>query len=180
MRQNFDAKAIEVSFSDTFYERHRTILVGGGNEPEYLPAGPRRELHTIVYRHDYVASALHEVAHWCIAGAARRRLPDFGYWYAPDGRSPSQQREFELVEAKPQALEWIFADALGLPFELSADNVASGNVPSEAFAAAVRQQKHAYLEKMPKRAALFRAALQQLNRSSSSRPSSPTTTDRLG
>jgi elongation factor P hydroxylase len=59
---------------------------------------------------DYLASALHEVAHWCLAGVERRKLEDYGYWYSPDGRSRGEQSAFENVEARPQALEWILSD----------------------------------------------------------------------
>jgi elongation factor P hydroxylase len=80
-------------------------------------------VHLLWYREDYFASALHEVAHWCIAGEQRRQQLDFGYWYAPDGRSPEQQGAFEAVEYKPQALEWFFSLACGYRFRLSADNL---------------------------------------------------------
>ena len=49
-----------------------TILVGGADEPYYEPGSP----NIIYFREDFVRSALHEVAHWCVAGAARRTLPD--------------------------------------------------------------------------------------------------------
>ena len=108
--------------------------MGGGEEPLYLPSSdPDRAPHRIVYREDYFASALHEVAHWCLAGVARRDREDYGYWYAPDGRDAQAQVEFERVEARPQALEWIFSDACGFPFELSADNLAAGLGPSDRF-----------------------------------------------
>lgn len=72
---------------------------------------------------------MHEISHWCIAGAQRRILPDLGYWYAPDGRTAEQQRLFEQVEVKPQALEWLFAQACLRPFRVSLDNLtgAAGN-----------------------------------------------------
>ena len=63
-----------------------------------LPAQQPGALNRIVFTHDYFASALHEVAHWCVAGPERRRLTDYGYWYAPDGRTEKQQMEFERVE----------------------------------------------------------------------------------
>ncbi len=155
-----DASQIERIFARCFFESHRTVLVGGGSEPLYQPGRSADTPHRIVYRADFVASALHEVAHWCIAGAERRLLPDYGYWYAPDGRSPAQQREFERVEVKPQALEWLFADAWGWPFELSADNVESATGPSERFARAVAAQRERYRAGgMPARAARFAAAL---------------------
>ena len=50
-------------------------------------------------------SALHEVAHWCIASAGRRRCRDYGYWYIPPPRDATAQTEFFAVEARVQALE---------------------------------------------------------------------------
>jgi elongation factor P hydroxylase len=98
----------------------------------------------VEYTCDYPASALHEAAHWCVAGVQRRQLPDYGYWYAPDGRCVEQQAEFERVEVKPQALEWIFARACGRRFRISADNLAGGLGPSEAFKSAIWRQVQDY------------------------------------
>ena len=118
------ANTLEQVFRDCFYATHRTRLVGGAAEPLYLPAQEGRDA-MIFYREDYPASALHEVAHWCIAGPARRELEDYGYWYAPDGRSAEQQRAFERVEVRPQAVEWHLALASGVAFTVSADNLAA-------------------------------------------------------
>lgn len=109
-------------FNELFLDVTRTRLVGGAAEPCYYPARPQRpaEVH---FRHDYVSSALHEVSHWCIAGRRRRRLEDYGYWYAPDGRSPDEQQAFVSVEARPQALEWVFSKACGVRFHVSIDNL---------------------------------------------------------
>ena len=115
-----DAAAIIAIFNHTFGRSHRTLLVAGGDEPLYEPAVndmPAR----IVFRCDYVASALHEVAHWCIAGAARRQLLDYGYWYETE-RTLAAQTRFELAEVEPQAMEWILSTAAGLSFRLSRDN----------------------------------------------------------
>jgi len=133
------AAALEQVFLDCFGERERTRLVGGAEEPLYLPAQTPGARHEIHYRADYPASALHEVAHWCIAGPARRGLQDYGYWYAPDGRGAAMQCAFEAVEARPQGLEWLFSQACGLPFRLSLDNL-DGRFDRDAlarFAAAV-------------------------------------------
>lgn len=155
-----DARELERIFAACFVARYRTALIGGGDEPFYAPAESERALHRIVYRADYFASALHEVAHWCIAGAARRQLADYGYWYAPDGRTAAQQADFERVEVAPQALEWIFADASGSPFRLSADNLASDAGPSAAFARAVGGRLARYeREGLPARAVHFERAL---------------------
>lgn len=114
-----------------------TRLAGGHEEPYYRPANPDAPLadrfHCIEFTRDYAASALHEAAHWCVAGAERRLMPDYGYWYAPDGRSAAQQSEFERVEVKPQALEWIFSMACGMRFRVSADNLDAGLGPSDNF-----------------------------------------------
>ncbi len=42
-----------------------------------------------------------------------------GYWYAPDGHTQEQQALFEQVEIKPQAIEWLFAQAFGRKFRVS-------------------------------------------------------------
>ena len=76
-----------------------------------------------MFAHGFYASGLHEISHWCIAGEARRQLVDFGYWYCPDGRDAQTQSEFEAVEIKPQALEWMFCVAAGFPFNVSCDNL---------------------------------------------------------
>lgn len=100
-------------------------MVGGFDEPEYIP-GNASQPASIRYRFDYVQSALHEVAHWCVAGEARRKLHDYGYWYAPDGRNAAQQAKFYEVESRPQALEWLFSSAAGISFRPSLDNLSLG------------------------------------------------------
>ena len=115
-------KLIEV-FNDLFLEAENTELIRGEGEPIYLPADTNSSRHRIEFAHGFFNSALHEVAHWCVAGPARRLLVDFGYWYQPDGRSLQQQSQFEKVEIKPQALEWIFARACGRRFRVSLDNL---------------------------------------------------------
>lgn len=131
-------------FEQCFFKAFNTRLVAGGEEPEYLPADGHCGHHRIIFTRDYRASALHEVAHWCVAGQARRLLPDYGYWYAADGRSPQQQAEFERVEVKPQALEWLFSRACGIGFRVSADNLQGNLGPSEAFKQAISQQAQRY------------------------------------
>lgn len=127
------AQKIELIFGALFGLRFNVELVGGADEPLYQPARNEAERNRIFYRLDYAASALHELSHWCIAGTERRELLDYGYWYAPDGRSEQQQLEFEQVEVKPQALEWLLATACAMPFRLSADNLEQGSGPSEIF-----------------------------------------------
>lgn len=153
---------LERIFRDCFLATHATLLEGGAPEPLYLPSSdPECTPHRVCYREDYVASALHEVAHWCLAGADRRRLEDYGYWYRPDGRSADEQLEFERAEARPQAIEWILTEACGLPFHLSADNLEGGLGPSARFEAAVRAAREQYLrEGLPTRARRFLEAIE--------------------
>ncbi len=136
----------------------QTALIGGFDEPEYVPGGPGK-MAQIRFRADYLSSALHEVAHWCIAGAARRKLYDFGYWYDTEGRSSEQQLRFERFEVKPQALEWIFAVACNHPFHLSRDNFGVDYISSFDFADAVSSQAGRWCLKMPLRAARFADSL---------------------
>lgn len=153
------AGQLERVFFDCFHDRYRTRLLGGAAEPLYLPASATRDAR-IYYREDFAASALHEVAHWCIAGPRRRQCEDYGYWYAPDGRTAAQQRAFEIVEVKPQALEWHFALAAGVPFHVSADNLLAPDSGDGSFAAAVAEQARRWCRQpLPPRAALYRRAL---------------------
>lgn len=151
-------------FNGLFAESCNTRLSGGGEEPVYLPADERSGHHQLIFRHDYFSSALHEVAHWCVAGEQRRLQVDFGYWYRPDGRSLDEQKSFEQVEIKPQALEWIFSVAAQHRFQISADNLSSDMGASDAFAAAVAAQAHSWcaVGSLPMRGALFAAALSAL------------------
>lgn len=144
-------------FNDLFRAKHRTVLVRGSDEPEYLPATEPDGCASIIFAHGYYASALHEISHWCIAGEYRRTLRDFGYWYCPDGRSAEQQRAFEKAEVKPQALEWLFSVAAGARFHVSVDNLSgSGAWDEGAFRRNVTAQANDYLKQgMPARAGLF-------------------------
>jgi elongation factor P hydroxylase len=102
--------------------RYDTVLLGGAPEPVYLPPiGRQRGI--IRYTRDYAQSVLHEIAHWCLAGPARRRLPDYGCWYVPPPRSPSEQAAFFAAEERVQALECVLAGACGLKFHVSADQL---------------------------------------------------------
>ncbi|MEM9621133.1 MAG: elongation factor P hydroxylase [Pseudomonadota bacterium] len=109
-------------FNQCFAQSHDTILRGGAQEPLYLP-GNANEPAQLWYREDFAASALHEIAHWCVAGGARRRLVDFGYVYSPPPRSPQAQAAFFASELKVQTLEMLFAQTAGVPFTASADNL---------------------------------------------------------
>ncbi|RDX37055.1 diaminobutyrate-2-oxoglutarate aminotransferase [Kangiella sp. HD9-110m-PIT-SAG07] len=147
------------SFNQTFAE-YNIILKHGADEPFYQASELSRQ-HAIIHStYDYFSSALHEIAHWCIAGEERRQHNDYGYWYEPDGRSPEQQAEFFKVEVKPQALEWAFSLAAGVPFRVSVDNL-DGDVNAQEKAQSdaecfrnnvYKQLKHYFVQGFPPRA----------------------------
>ena len=148
-------------FDSIFYNLYNTRLVKGGDEPIYLPNNEQCNFNQIVFAHGYYASALHEISHWCLAGASRRLLEDFGYWYIPDGRDQNQQQAFEQVEIKPQAIEWALCVAAGKTFDVSSDNLlGDGKTDRVLFKAKVYQQVLTYLQDgFPNDAAIFIVAL---------------------
>ena len=137
-------------------------LVGGFTEPFYQPQSATAPAE-IRFTRDYERSALHELAHWCIAGDARRQQHDYGYWYEPDGRSGSKQQLFFRVEVKPQALERHFCDALGIQFDVSVDNLDNTVIDGvESFRHRVGQQYNLYATSgLPERASVIYQCLQQ-------------------
>lgn len=142
------------------FSAYRTQLVKGNDEPLYLPADEAVPYHRIYFARGYFSSALHECAHWFIAGPHRRQQVDYGYWYEPDGRNPLQQALFQSVEVKPQALEWVLSRAAGFRFRLSSDNLNGNEGDMQAFQQAVYQQVMTYCEQgLPQRATQFRDAL---------------------
>lgn len=147
-------------FNQSFKEQWGTELVRGADEPVYIPRTAHYPFDRVIFAHGYFASALHEISHWCIAGDERRRLTDFGYWYNPDGRTEQQQAEFEIVEVKPQALEWIFCKAANFKFNVSLDNL-SGDISAAAQAAEnfkdkIWTQAQQYIhDGLPERANIF-------------------------
>ncbi len=156
---------LETLFKQCFYKDYQTLLIGGADEPLYRPAFSADKPHCLFYRADYFASALHEIAHWCIAGVERRQQEDWGYWYCSDGRSPEQQRAFESVEVKPQAVEWMLSVAAGAPFRISRDNLLGlGNKVEEGdtFKSTVATQVQCYRQgALPSRAQQFFLALSE-------------------
>ena len=132
-----DAHQLMRLFNQEFAESDKTELIGGAAEPYYQPGS----LNRIYFRADYIRSALHEVAHWCVAGRRRRQLPDYGYWYSPDGRSAKQQQAFFAVEARPQAVERCFCEAIGIAFSPSVDNVGAQIEPQQMRRFEVRIQE---------------------------------------
>lgn len=136
--------------------------MAGGEEPLYLPADKDRPYHELFFAHGFFRSALHECSHWLIAGEERRKQVDFGYWYAPDGRTSEQQQAFLQVEVKPQAMEWILSMACAHPFCISLDNLNGDTSDSDTqtFKFAVYQQVKKYCEQgLPERAIQLRNAL---------------------
>lgn len=133
-------------FNDCFFTQYNTRLVKGEDEPLYLPADETRPHNELFFAHGFFASALHECSHWLIAGEKRRQLVDFGYWYAPDGRTAEQQKLFQSVEVKPQAIEWILSHAAGFRFRVSVDNLNGEESETGAFKNAVYHQVKTYIE----------------------------------
>ncbi|QGG80386.1 ATPase [Litorivicinus lipolyticus] len=125
---------IEAVFNACFHD-YATTLAGGFDEPFYR-AGPPAQIQ---YRADFLRSALHETAHWCVAGSYRRTQDDYGYWYEADGRDADQQREFERVEVVPQAIESLFCDALAIEFTPSIDNLTAPPATITNFQTAIAE-----------------------------------------
>jgi elongation factor P hydroxylase len=133
-------------------------IEGGHSEPFYR--APRDgALGCLQFRHDYPRSLLHEIAHYCLAGDDRRRMDDFGYWYAPEGRTTEQQLAFEAAEVRPQALEWLFCDCLGLPFSPSRDDF-SQRPDDGSFLRQIQEAREAFISAPPPTAARVLRALQ--------------------
>jgi hypothetical protein len=147
-------------FNRCFAASYNTRLVKGEDEPIYLPSTANRPFNEIHFAHGYFSSALHEISHWLIAGEERRKLEDFGYWYTPDGRTAEQQRLFEQVEVKPQAIEWILSVAAGYRFYISADNLNGEATDNSEFKQNVyRQVERFAIDGLSIRAETFRQAL---------------------
>jgi elongation factor P hydroxylase len=162
MNKRHDSNHLIAIFNAQFQSRYRTRLVSGANEPLYQPAANDLEYHQLTFKDDYFASALHEIAHWCIAGPSRRQRIDYGYWYHPDGRDRLQQERFEEVEVKPQALEWMLSVAAGFRFRVSSDNLIADVTDQSRFKDKIYQQATIYLQQgLPRRASQFMQALSE-------------------
>lgn len=155
-------------FNQCFESEYNTKLEKGGEYPIYLPAfldengvKSERPYNVIYFARGFYSSALHEISHWLVAGEERRKLEDFGYWYEPDGRSTQRQREFERVEVKPQAIEWVLATAADFRYFASADNLNGNPGDTAPFKQAVYNQVKEYADRgyLPKRAEILRKAL---------------------
>lgn len=142
---------------DAEFVAFRIQLRGGHAEPYYQPptAGA---VGVLGYSYDYPASALHEAAHWCLAGARRRRCHDFGFDYVPTAaRDAEQQCAFEAAEVRSQAIEWRFALAAALPFHVSIDCIGRDATPFRQ--AVIAEARRRCRDGWPPRADRFAAAL---------------------
>ena len=157
----FELNSMQVQhcFNACFGKKYRVEMRGGADEPEYIP--PRTDqTGKLIYRSDYASSALHEAAHWCIAGPARRARVDFGYEYSPPPRTPLEQDQFFRFERRVQALEWIFSDCAQVIFHPSADNL---EVDTDQFLGQLELAKEQELHRLEcqvhSRASVFKRTL---------------------
>jgi hypothetical protein len=161
--QSTSADEICLLFNRCFGEIFGVEILGGADEPVYLPASDPKPAQ-LIFRANYAASALHEAAHWCIAGSKRRGQIDFGLIYICEPRTQEQQQRFFSAEVRTQSLECNFASAANLAFNPSADNL---NCDVQIFAEAIKDfnpKTLAWLEsKAGARALKFRDALLALN-----------------
>jgi len=158
----FELDHLITLFDQTFKSSFNTRLIKGGDEPIYLPKTTIDGYHQIVFARGYFASALHEIAHWLVAGESRRLLEDYGYWYCPDGRDEQTQKTFETVEVKPQAIEWALSLACGHPFSVSTDNLSGWQSCRHQFQDKVYQRLICLIEgEFNERTKLFINVLQQ-------------------
>ena len=84
-------------------------------------------------------------------GALRKsasRAGGFRLLVLSDGRDAQTQSQFEDVEVKPQALDWLFCVAAGYPFNVSCDNLEGDFEPDRmVFQRRVHAQVMDYLTK---------------------------------
>jgi len=141
--------AIEARFNGLVGPRYRTVLLGGAAEPLYVPATKRRPA-IIRYTRDYAQSALHELAHWCIAGVERRARADSGYWYEQPPRLPAAQTRFFDVESRVQGLELLLAQLADVRFHVSVDDpdAGAGDFEARVIAQAVGWRQRGFTARM--------------------------------
>jgi elongation factor P hydroxylase len=139
---------LEELFRRLFCADEKTVLVRAATvDPVYYPRSEVRPLAEIHFANDFFSSALHEIAHWLIAGSERRTKLDYGYWYKPDGRDQEEQQHFERFEARNQGLEWILSSAANHDFHVSSDNLSGDSTDSIGFARCVRENSLSLLQK---------------------------------
>ena len=156
------ALATEIArvFDCVFGASHNAVMTGGAEEPLYVPASGGAPA-MLFFTRDHAASALHEAAHWCIAGRGRRERVDYGYRYVLPPRTEAQRAAFFAAEVAVQALESVFAACVGLQFRISADDFSATTEERREFSVQVRRRALAVAQHgLPPRAALFADALQ--------------------
>ena len=155
----FEASRLVTLFNTLFQATEQTVLVGGAEEPIYKPGCGENSVAQVVFSYDYFASALHEVAHWCLAGTQRRQQIDYGYWYV-ECRSELEQEAFERAEVRPQALERVFSECAAYPFKPSFDCLQRPEYTADNFVATMSAEYEQFLQRgLPPRAALFARGL---------------------
>ena len=136
-------------------------MSGGYEEPLYLPRNSSmNSKNQIRYTQDYASSALHEAAHWCLAGKARRKCIDYGYLYEPPPRNETSQRRFELHELDVQAMEFLFSEGANVVFKVSLDDLNTTKEKAESFQVRVEKRATVWqLSGLPPRVVLFQDGL---------------------
>lgn len=149
-------------FHKCFFTSYNTLVIKGEDEPIYLPEGAGRASAEIIFARGFFSSALHEIAHWLVAGENRRKLEDYGYWYEPDGRDAQKQALFQKVEIKPQAIEWILSKACGFSFRISNDNLNGAMGDTDSFKQDIHNQVMSYITYgLPLRTKILKNALHE-------------------
>jgi elongation factor P hydroxylase len=139
---------LETLFARLFRDDEKTVLVRAATvDPVYYPRSEARPLAEIHFANNFFSSALHEIAHWLIAGSERRTKLDYGYWYKPDGRDQEEQQHFERFEARNQGLEWILSSAANHDFHVSSDNLSGDSSDNSGFARCVKENALSLLQK---------------------------------
>jgi hypothetical protein len=149
MKIEKDAKKLISLFNAVFGTDFNVVINSDSDEPDYRASLEPNIPNLINFANGYCNSALHEIAHWVIAGDQRRSQHDYGYWYAADGRDSEQQKLFQQLEILPQAIEKAFCEAMQRPFKASLDNL---NHPVES----------SEIEKFEREIELKKCQLQQL------------------
>jgi len=67
-----DLQQFTTLLNTNYLNNYHTKIIGGFDEPFYL-APKEGNKAEIQFTHDYIRSALHELAHWCTAGAERKK-----------------------------------------------------------------------------------------------------------
>ncbi|CAA0089552.1 Elongation factor P hydroxylase [Zhongshania aliphaticivorans] len=133
---------------DAFFYVFPDLTISGGADEPYYRAPKDGVNATIFFKENYPRSLLHEISHFCLAGDRRRGVDDFGFWYSPCGRSEEEQQKFEAVEARPQGLEKLFCEIVGLKFSPSLDDF-SGKPLSKSFLVGLNAAYKEMLENPP-------------------------------